>query len=198
MKQENKNKVIIALAQAYENGNTVLTNRIESIILPDEEKLPKELQKVLDSWGNTPIEEAEFFAATEGSQLEDLKVLVMKDEDIDAFSALDVGTLANRVYKKVTDKIDEDGKYKTTPNIDAVKLPKTSQLRALKKLAIDKETEETIDKEIFKIAGVKAKSLTKWEVDLVRAMTFDYVQAVDKDTLGNYTDRTPFARYIKN
>jgi len=197
-KIEKKNQVILALAQAYESGNTALTNRIENIVVPDEQKLPKELQEVLDSWGNTPVDEPEFFELTKSANLEELKATSVKDLDIDAFEALDIGTLANRVYKKVTDKIDKDGKYKTTANIDNVKLPKTTQLRALKKLAADGADSDVINKEILKISGVKKKDLIEWEQNLVIEMIFSYVQAVDKDTIGNYTDRTPFARYIKN
>jgi len=196
--QEKKNKVIIALAQAYENGNTALTNRVESIVVPDEQELPKELQKCLESWGKTPIEEPEFFKLTTTAKLEDLKLAAVKDLDIDAFDAIDIGTLANRVYRRITDKIDEDGKYKTTENIDKVKLPRTTALRELKKLAHDKVSDEKITKEIFKRAGAKEKDLSKWEVDLIKEMIFSYVQAVDNDTMGSYTDRTPFARYIKN
>jgi len=196
--QEKKSKVIIALAQAYESGNTALTNRVESIVVPDEQELPKELQKCLESWGKTPIEEPEFFKLTTTAKLEDLKLAAVKDLDIDAFDAIDIGTLANRVYRRITDKIDEDGKYKTTENIDKVKLPRTTALRELKKLAHDKVSDEKITKEIFKRAGAKEKDLSKWEVDLIKEMIFSYVQAVDNDTMGSYTDRTPFARYIKN
>ena len=198
MSMTKKNKVILALAQAYEQNDKTITDRVESIVLPNEESLPKELQKCLDSWGKTPVDEPEFFELSSKANLEDLKTASVKDLDIDIFDALDIATLANRVYKQITEKIDKDGKYKTTPNIDQVKLPKTSQLRSLKKLAHDKADNEKIDKELFKIAGVKQKDLTQWEADLIKEMMFSYVQAVDKDTLGSYSDRTPFARYMKN
>jgi len=198
MNKEKMQKAVMALAQAYEQGNTVATDRVEAILIPEKQELPKELQECLDSWGKTPIEEPVFFELTKSAVLEDLKVAAVKDLDIDKFDALDIATLANRVYKQVTEKMDEDSKYKTTPNIDNVKLPRTTQLRALKKLAVDKADNEKIDKEIFKIAGVKQKDLTEWESNLIKEMIFAYVQAVDKDTLGSYSDRTPFARYIKN
>lgn len=196
--QENAQKAMFAIAQAYKLGNTVVINRIESILIPDEQELPDELQKCLESWGKTPIEEPEFFKKSEKPSLEELKELAIKDLNIDDFNALDIAVLADRVYKRITNKIDDDGRYKTTPNIDNVKLPRTSQLKALKKLATTNATNKKIDNEIFKIAGVKEKDLTQWEADLIKEMIFSYVSAVDSDTMGNYTDRTPFARYIKN
>ena len=59
-------------------------------------------------------------------------------------------------------------------------------------------SDEKIDEEIFKIAGVKQADVSEWEANLIKEIFFSYIQAVDKDTLGEYTDRTPFARYIKN
>jgi len=197
-KQEKRTKVIMAIAKAYETGNTALTNRLEAIVIPNEEALPKELQKVLDSWGNNPIEEPEFFESLKSAELEDLKQTAIKDLDIDAFSALDIALLAKKVNSKITDKIDKNGSYKTTPNIDKVTLPKTTQLRAIKKLAKDGADDEAIEKEIFKIAGVKKKELIEWEQTLVRQMLYAFIEAVDKDTISSYSDRTPFARYIKN
>ena len=197
-KQDTKHKSILALAQAYEQNNTIIIDRIEAILIPSEKELPKELQKCLESWGKTPIEEPEFFKMTEAATLEEMKEVAVKDLDIDSFDAMEIGTFTNRVYKQITEKLDEDGKFKTTPNIDNVKLPKTTQLRELKKLAVAQASEEKIDKEIFKIAGVKQKDISKWESDLVKTMIFSFVTAVDRDTIGNYSDRTPFARYIKN
>ena len=196
--KEKMQKVVIAIAQAYNTNNTALTSRVEAIVMPDEQPLPKELQECLESWGKTPIEEPEFFELTQTATFEDLKDAAIKDLNIDDFNSLDVATFADRVYKRVTDKIDEDGKYKTTANIDKVKLPRTTQLKALKKLVIDDAGEEKVNKEIFKIAGVKEKDISEWEANLIKDLTYSFVQAVDRDVVGNYSDRTPFARYIKN
>lgn len=191
-------KALIALSQAYALGNTAVTDRIESILLPDNQELPEELQKCLESWGNNPVDESEYAKNIDTATLEEMKMSAIKDLNIDDFNAIDIAVLSDRVYKKITNKIDDDGKYKTTPNIDKAKLPRTTQLRAIKKLATDEVAEEKIYKEIFKIAGVKEKDLSKWEADLIKEMFYAYVQAVDSDTMGSYTDRTPFARYIKN
>lgn len=198
MQNDTRSKTIVALAQAYEQNNVATTKRIESILLPDDYELPEELQKCLESYGNTPMDEPEIFELAKTAKIEDIKEKVVKELDIDSFSAIDIGTLANRVYKQITDKIDKDGMYKTTPSIDRVKLPKTTQLRKLKQMATEEIEIEKIEKELFNIAGVNQEEITEWEADLIRDMTFGYVQAVDSDTLGKFSDRTPFARYIKN
>ena len=198
MKKDTRSLALVALARAYEQKDTVVIGRIEAILIPDEHELPKELQECLESWGNTPIEEPEFFELSKSAKIEDLKIASMKELDIDAFDALSIGTFTNKLYKQISDKIDKDGMYKTTPNIDKVKLPKTTQLRKLKQMATDKIENKEIQKELFKIAGVNQKDITEWESDLIQKMIFGYVQAVDSDTMGNFSDRTPFARYIKN
>ena len=176
------------------------TVNIDNIVIPHEEPLPEKLREVLDSWGSSPHEEPEFynFMSKSGTTLDEVKLKALKDANEDDFSALDVANLANRVRYKITGKIDDDGMYKTTPNIDMVKLPKTSQLRELKKLAKENTSQKDLSKEIFKIAGVDAEKLTEWEATLVDEMITAFSQAVDNNTLGNTADRTPFARYIKN
>ena len=204
MKKDIRSKVIVAIAKAYEQNDTATVERIEAILIPNEHELPKELQECLESWGITPIEEPEFFAGLEGATLEDIKAMAIKDLDIDAFDALDVATFASRVHNQIISKIAKDGKYKTTPNIDKVKLPKTSQLRKLKEMSKgedakdDKARNDAVKKEMFTIIGVDESSLSKWESNLVQEMIFAYIKAVDNDTIGKFSDRTPFARYIKN
>lgn len=197
---EKRNKVIINLAQAYESKMTSITDRVEAILLPEAHELPKELQEVLDSWGKTPIEEPEFYEmiTNQKTTFEQAKEMAVKDIDIDAFDAIEIGTLASRVQQKIVNKIDEDGKYKTTPMISEIKLPRTTQLKELKKMASEKATDDQINKKIFEIAGVEESELSKWESELVKEMFVGYSNAVDKDTVGAYSDRTPFARYLKN
>jgi hypothetical protein len=198
MKKDTRSLALIALAKAYEQNNTAITSRIEAILIPDEQELPKELQECLESWGSTPIEEPEYFEASKTAKVEEIKEMAVKELDIDSFTAIDVGTFANRLYRQVTDKIDKDGMYKSTPSIDSVKLPKTTQVKKLKQMATDKIENEEIKKELFKIAGVNQEDITEWEAELIQEMMFGYIQAVDSDTMGKHSDRTPFARYLKN
>lgn len=195
---EKKSKVILALASAYQNGNTSITERVEALLLPDEKKLPEALQTVLDSWGNTPIDEPEFAKMIEDNPLE-LDTLAIKDLNIDDFNTLDIGLFVNKVRSKVIDYIDDDGKYKSTKNIDKAKLPRTSELKALRKMASeDGAVDMEINEEVLKVAGLKKKDLSTWEQNLVIQMVMAFANAVTQTTLGNYADRTPFARYIKN
>ena len=120
MNREKMNKVVMTLAQAYEQNNEKIINAVEAILTPNDQKLPEKLQKVLESWGTTPIEEPVFSELIKTASIEELKLAAVKDLNIDDFDAIEIGTLANRVLKRITDKIDEDGKYKTTTNIDKI------------------------------------------------------------------------------
>lgn len=198
--QEKRNKVIVLLAKAYEEKDTALTNRVEAIVIPHGEPLPQKLQEVLDSWGNTPIQEPEFYELInkDGTTIDDVKAMAIKDLNADDFSALDVAALANRVRYKIIGKIDDDGMYKTTPKIDQIKLPSTSQLKHLKELLRAETPEPEFLKEMYKIAGINPDDITKWELELVEDMFINFTRAVDSSTLGNVVDKTPFARYLKN
>jgi hypothetical protein len=200
--QEKKNKVIITLAEAYESKNTNLTDRVEAILIPNVQVLPAPLQEVLNSWGTTPIEEPAFakLLIEKGTTAEQIKEVSAKDLDLDLYNALDIATLAAKVRSKIMDKIDEEGKYKSTPLIDKCKLPKTSQIKTLKQMVIDKKEEAELNSFIYISTGIEELelNLTEWEADLIREMTISYINGVDQDTLGNYIDRTPFARYLGN
>lgn len=198
--QEKRNKVIVLLAKAYEEKDTALTNRVEAIVIPHGEPLPQKLQEVLDSWGNTPIQEPEFYELInkDGTTLDEVKTMALKNLNADDFSALDVAALANRVRHKIIGKIDDEGMYKTTPKIDQIKLPTTSQLKHLKELAQTEMSSKDFSNEIYKIADINPKDATEWELMLVEDMFTDFARAVDNNTLGNIVDKTPFARYLKN
>ena len=98
-KTDNKNKVIIRLAQAYEQGETSVIERIESILIPSQKELPEELQKIYDDFGDNPIDEKEFY---EIEKLIDAKLHIMKDVGIDKYPASDVSTLITLVINKVS------------------------------------------------------------------------------------------------
>lgn len=196
---EKRDACIIALARAYEAGNTAVTSRIENIILTDQVKLPPKLEEVLQAWGTTPIDEPEMFDLIMNQPLEDVKVKAMRELNVDDFSALDVSTLAHRVINRITSKTDEDGKFKTTPALDSMKLPKTSGLREIKQMIVDQADVKDIEQKAFDLVGFSDRNLiTAWEQDLVLEILKDFINAVDSDALGGVADRTPFARYLKN
>lgn len=201
MKEDSRVKCILALAKAFEQKDTAIIDRIEKVLLPQENTLPKELQEVLNSWGNTPLEEPEFFELLykEGTTLEQVQEAAAKNINTDNYNAIEIAILANEVRKKVENKTDKDGVYKTTPAIDKIKLPKVSQIKALKKVANKEDiTDKEINYEIFKIAEVIEAEITKWEADIITEMYFSYIKLVDNGTIGNIADISPFSRYIKN
>jgi len=200
---ENRTEVILAVAKAYEDENTALINKIENIVIKKKPTLPKELQEVLDKIGNTPLDEPEIFNAK--SVHKTIRV-VMGDLNIDDFSAADVSNLTKEAYIKVSSIVDDDGYYKTTPAIDKVKLPKTTEIEQLvdcAKLHVDEATDpdkaqQEIENKIFEIAGVDKNTLTDWEKEVVTTMTYSYMEAVASNTISEASDFTPFAKYLKN
>ncbi len=201
MKEDSRVKCILALAKAYEQKDTTTIDRIEKVLLPQESTLPQELQEVLDTWGNTPIEEPEFFELLykEGTTLEQVQEAAAKNINTDDYNAVSIAILASEVRKKIENKTDKDGIYKTTPAIDRIKLPKVSQIKTLKKIANTEDiTDQQLNEEIFKIAEVKEKDISKWEADLIVDMYLSYIRLVDSGTIGAIADISPFTRYLKN
>ena len=201
MKDANRTKCIIALAKAYEQNDTATIDRIEKFLLPQESTLPQELQEVLNTWGNTPIEEPELYDLLykAGTTLEQVQEATAKNINPDDYSAIDIAILASEVRKKVENITDKDGVYKTTPTIDKIKLPKVSQIKTLKKMATTEDiTDEKLNEEIFKIAEVKSKDISKWEANLIVDMYLSYIRLVDSGTIGSIADISPFSRYLKN
>ncbi len=201
MKDANRTKCIIALAKAYEQKDTTTIDRIEKVLLPQESTLPQELQEVLNTWGYTPIEEPEFFELLykEGTTLEQVQEAAAKNINTDDYNAVSIAILASEVRKKIENKTDKDGIYKTTPAIDRIKLPKVSQIKTLKKIANTEDiTDQQLNEEIFKIAEVKEKDISKWEADLIVDMYLSYIRLVDSGTIGAIADISPFTRYLKN
>lgn len=193
-----RNPAILALAQAYDQNNVALISRIEGILLPDEVALPDELQAIYDSWGNNPIEEPELAEAIKEGTILKVKRMILKGKDIDAFEALEVSHLARLVIKKVTWMIDDDGKYKVTPNTMNAKLPKTSQVDFLIEFSKENLKDAALKPKILEMAGLDVGVLTEWESELIMSIYVEYVKAVQSDTIASATDRTPFARYLKN
>ncbi len=198
---ETKTRALMALAQAYETKNTELTSRIEKIVLPDEVTLPKDLNDFLNTFGNNPLEESELYKAMKTETIEDLKFKIFesKDKNIDDFDTLAASEFASELIKRITNKIDEDGRYKVTPKLENVTLPKSTQLRELKKLATESKDNDDVSNMIFKIAGVKKEDLSDWEQEVIMGMYLDFSRASDNALLTKQAvDRTPFAGYLKN
>lgn len=203
---EKKTKVLLAIAREYENKNKNFTDRIESIVLPNELKLNKTLQEKIDDLKDTPIGEPELFKAIKEETALEFKLTLFKHFrlDVDDFDLADSTEAVIAAIKKITDKKDSDGSYKSTPMLDTVKLPRTTQVQELMSIANNKElTNKEIDEKAkskaYEIAGVKKEDLTKWESELVWEMFLGFVSAnTDAVSMRQAFDRTQFARYLKN
>jgi hypothetical protein len=196
---KNRDLCIIAVARAYEVGDASLISRIEAAVLPDQVKLPAELEDVLNKWGTTPIAEPEMFQMIKTESLENVKDKAVKGLDIDNFTALDISTLTYRVIDRITRKTDTEGVYKTTQQLDSMKLPKTSAIREIKQMIVNGAVEADIEQKAFESVGFSDRNvLSEWEQELVLELLKDFINAVDSDSIGATADRTPFARYLKN
>jgi len=199
---ENRTKAIMALAKAYEENNVLLTTRVESILIPSEVNLPDELKEKLQLIKTTPIEEPELQSAFESENSFAFRTTVCKklDVNVDDYDATVITELTIEALKRFRDKMDEDGMFKTTPNLTNMKLPKTSQLQEMMEMIKNKElTQETFLDKIFEIGGIKREDLTEWEKELVDAIFGEFIKANnDSYAMRQAIDKTPFSRYLKN
>jgi len=196
--QDKRNEVIVALAKAYEDGNLLVINQVESILTPNKTELKPALQKVLNSFGSNPLDEKEFYEIFSDGNKFKIETASARGLDVDDFNAVEIAQLANRVIHKVTSKLDDDGIYKTTPNIDKMKLPKTSQLGELTQMTQDGKSEEELMKKAYEYAGLSEGDLTEWEAHLVQDIVLAYMSAVNQQLIDNVSNITPFSRYLKN
>lgn len=202
MKIEKHTKVVMAIADAYTKKNTLLTDRIEKIVLPEEINLPNELKEKLELIQTTPIEEPELQTAFESENTFAFRTTVCKklDINVDDYDAATITELTIAVLKRFRDKIDADGMYKTTPNLANMKLPKTSQMQEIMEMITNGELkEETFLDKIFEIATIKKENLTEWEKELVDEIYGSFIKTNNESyAMKQAIDKTPFSRYLKN
>lgn len=195
---DKKQKTIITLAQAYELKNTTLTDRIESILVP-EINLPTQLKEKLETLGNTPLDEPEIYETIIKADEDKLRSILFKDMKEDDFDLFDITDFTIAVTKKVTDSIDEDGMFKTTPALDKMKLPRSSDMKDIRQMLNNNASELKLSNKFYKIAGLDKKDLTDWEQSLFTRISIDFMNATASAVqMRQAVDRTPFARYLKN
>lgn len=201
MKKDNADiraRCILALGRAYEQKNKAITERVEAIMLPDDEELPKALQDIMDSWGNTPIEEPELFALIESGSMHEVSEFAIKNGDLDAFNSIDINVFTRRVIRKVTLKVDNDGVFKSTAKTDKMLLPTMSKIKMIREKARAQHSVSEVEDEVFNAVGLTKDDLSKWEQELVLDLVTAFIKAGDAASIGEHVDRTPFARYLKN
>jgi len=190
-------EIFMALAQAYESGNTIITDRIESILAPNDVSLPETLQLALDKFGDTPITEPLLYGALQGGSMDEFATMCSIGLDLDAVDAVVAGTFIARVRTKILLDVDKDGVFKTTPALEPMRLPKLSEVRSFADTAQGRPEEE-LQVEVLRLVGLENAELSAWEKELVRNIVIAYTHATTEALLGRATDKTPFARYLKN
>jgi hypothetical protein len=199
---ETKTKVIMGIAEAYDKKNTRITDKVEAILLPNKIELHPTLKEKLDTIGDTPMAETVLYKSIQEENTFSFKVKLFQkfDLDIDAFDLFETTEFMIEVTRKITDKVDNDGVFKTTESLKTIKLPRASQLESLMKMFTEEGMQvETVRTKMFEIAQVDATSLTDWEKDLVWDMYMAFVTANSNAiTLRQVIDKTPFGKYLKN
>jgi len=190
-------EVFMELARAYEVGNTIITERIESILTPNAASLPEALQNALDKFGDTPIAEPKLHAALQSGDRDEFAKLCSVGVNLDDYDAIEASTFVSRVRTKILTDMDKDGVFKTTPLLDSMRLPKLSEVRAFSD-SVEGKGEAELEESMMELIGLSGVELSKWEKDLVRSIVISYTQATTDALLGKVTDRTPFSRYLKN
>jgi len=153
--------------------------------------LPQPLQDKLNAIGQTPIDEPELHNAIVRSDEEGQSVValaLLTTEEIETFSAMDIGNFIYAAKRRVTDLQLPDGTFKSTINTADCKLPNFLEGDELLNLAkkqttfLNKLNSEKVSPKIvkefdalvksfndraLKISGLDAETLSEWEKNLV-------------------------------
>lgn len=114
--------------------------------------LNDKLQEIIDALGNTPVAEpkiAELFANGESTKADVINA-ILSDHDlkIKEFNAIEMATFFNEVYKKIFDKKDVDGVFKSTPNTENMEMPDFEEVEDFINLANELEGLKQVQTEL--------------------------------------------------
>jgi hypothetical protein len=97
--------------------------------------MKQELKDALAEVKNTPIDEPKLYDLLTAEPVKKSKVVknVLKrvDLNINDFSALEIADFYHAIDKKITDKKDADGNFKSTKNTESFNLPNFEEAEAL-------------------------------------------------------------------
>lgn len=155
--------------------------------------LPQALQDKLNLLGQTPIDEPELYEAVQRSDEEGHAVValaLLSTEEIEKFSAEDIGNFVYAAKRRITDLQLADGTYKSTVNTIDSKLPNFLESDELQRMAkkqhlfISKLKDDNIPPKAMKefegmlkqfndyalkVSGLEIDILSEWEKSLVIA-----------------------------
>ena len=186
--QEKQTNILIEVSKLLQNGHSdEVTTLIENIkIRQENDELPEDLKKILEKVKNNPIDEPEIFELNKKVENQEASIieLVLKfltEEELDKHSADDISFLAGKIARKVSNKKDDNGVFKTTPNTSTWERPKPSQVMKFEKLQNKKAENEKAGKKkqkdledlIYKSCKIDKSKLTEWEQELVVDKTIE-------------------------
>ncbi len=155
--------------------------------------LPQPLQDKLNVLGQTPIEEPELYSAIVRSDEEGQAVValaLLSTDDIEKFSAEEIGNFVYAAKRRVTDLQFPDGTFKSTVNTTDCKLPNFLEGDELQRMAkkqqifVSKLKDDKISPKAMKefeamlksfndyalkVSGLEIETLSDWEKGLVIA-----------------------------
>lgn len=183
-------KVGELINSGHEEKFVELVEKIESKVV-----LNKDLEEKLSDLGNTPVDEPELAKALESGKITFLKE-ILTNEEIEKYSAQEVGDFLYAAEQQIISIKTEDGTYKTTKNTEDCRLPNfleadeilklgekerkaQENLRSAKgdksvKKAIESATKasEKFTDKAFEISGLDVENLTDWEKLLVKTQVY--------------------------
>lgn len=185
------------VAAGHQQRFELLADELEAKVV-----LPAELQAQLNKLGTTPLDEPELADKIDASSTEgttDLALYLLTLEEINTYSATEVGDFIHLVSQRVTDLKKEDGTFKSTSATENCELPNFIEAAELVKLgdrqrlAKDKlqesgwteadaikefgEVSKQLQEKAFEISKLSIEGLTEWEKLLVATQI--YATSVD-------------------
>lgn len=183
IQQEKQTKLIIEISKLVSEG---YMDEFSGMVAKINEKkakddMPSELRKIYKQIGNTPIDEPEVYEMSKKIVSQELSIIdllmnYMSVEDMDKYSIDEVSFLAGEIIRKVNAKKDEDGTFKTTPNLKSWQPPKPSHIKkfeTLSKKVVEggKDALKEMEDFLFEASCVDAENLSEWEKELSTEQT---------------------------
>jgi len=161
--------------------------------------LTKELQTIIDSLGDTPLDEPELFKALDEKPLKKSKAIkiALARHDLklkDFKNALDLANFFHALTEKIVSFRDDEGAFKSTENTAEMDLPDFEEAETIQEFWIDLMEETNTKKQAkmneefeeiaWEISGLKKAKLTDWEQSLVVQQILQSAYDVTLTSLG--------------
>lgn len=159
----------------------------------DKKKLENtKMLEAIEKVGNNPLEEAELYSLLINKDIRNISKIVNlvlkradKKDDAKKYDLNECAIFIEAIRDKVLGFTDETGNIKTTPALKDIKYPNLYQAEEFVALVVDKsdKVDETF-KLLEDISGIKLKTLTDWERELLLQTIFTFCEDPIKTSLG--------------